>query len=102
VKLKGHHRVFPIELKLPVMNMTMRRQAELVSFLSLFKEVVLLIVLGVNRGNCGTDSDEEYAIPTVRHFRSPSNGNNLFWYSSDVELVQILRGFHWSDVYFND
>ena len=42
------------------------------------------------RGNYGTDSGGECAVPMVRRFRSPSNGNGLFWYSFDVGPVHIV------------
>ncbi|CAF3389336.1 unnamed protein product [Rotaria sp. Silwood1] len=41
-------------------------------------------------GNYGYDSGGECAVPMVRRFHSPSNGNSLFWYSFDVGPVHIL------------
>ena len=41
-------------------------------------------------GDYGTDSGGECAVPMVRRFHSPSNGNGLFWYSFDVGPVHIL------------
>jgi acid phosphatase type 7 len=42
------------------------------------------------RGDYGSDSGGECAVPMVRRFRSPSNGNGLFWYSFDVGPVHIV------------
>ncbi|CAF2723528.1 unnamed protein product [Rotaria sp. Silwood2] len=41
-------------------------------------------------GNYGYDSAGECAVPMVRRFHSPSNGNGLFWYSFDVGPVHIV------------
>ncbi|CAF2896916.1 unnamed protein product [Rotaria sp. Silwood2] len=41
-------------------------------------------------GNYGYDSGNECAVPMVHRFRSPSNGNGLFWYSFDVDPVHVL------------
>jgi hypothetical protein len=46
------------------------------------------------RGNYGYDSGGECAIPMVRRFHSPSNGNGLFWYSFDVGPIHILIFFN--------
>jgi hypothetical protein len=42
------------------------------------------------RGDYGYDSGGECAVPMVRRFHSPSNGNSLFWYSFDVGPVHVL------------
>jgi len=42
-------------------------------------------------GNYGYDSGGECAVPMVRRFHSPSNGNGLFWYSFDVGPIHILH-----------
>ena len=42
------------------------------------------------RGDYGLDSGGECAVPMVRRFRSPSNGNSLFWYSFDVGPIHIV------------
>lgn len=42
------------------------------------------------RGNYGNDSGGECAVPLVRRFSTPSNGNGLFWYSFDVGPVHII------------
>jgi len=41
-------------------------------------------------GNYGRDSGGECAVPMVRRFRSPSNGNGIFWYSFEIGPVHIL------------
>lgn len=42
------------------------------------------------RGNYGTDSGGECAVPMVHRYHSPSNGNGLFWYSFDVGPIHVL------------
>ncbi len=42
------------------------------------------------RGNYNRDSGGECAVPVVRRFHSPSNGNGIFWYSFDVGPVHVL------------
>ncbi|CAF3410254.1 unnamed protein product [Rotaria socialis] len=41
-------------------------------------------------GDYGRDSGGECAIPMVRRFHSPSNGNGLFWYSFDVGPIHVI------------
>ncbi|CAF1042516.1 unnamed protein product [Rotaria sordida] len=41
-------------------------------------------------GNYGYDSGGECAVPMVRRFHSPLNGNSLFWYSFDVGPIHII------------
>ncbi|CAF3665918.1 unnamed protein product [Rotaria sp. Silwood1] len=41
-------------------------------------------------GDYGTDSGGECAVPMVRRFHSPSNGNGLFWYSFDVGPIHFV------------
>lgn len=42
------------------------------------------------RGNYGSDSGGECAVPLVNRFHSPSNGNGLFWYSFDIGPCHIV------------
>lgn len=49
-----------------------------------------MIYLKIRRGDYGTDSGGECAVPMVHRFSSPSNGNSLFWYSFNVGPVHIL------------
>jgi len=44
----------------------------------------------MNRGDYGTDSGGECAIPMVYRFHSPSNGNGLFWYSFDIGPIHVV------------
>lgn len=39
--------------------------------------------------NGGGDSGGECGVPTARRFRSPQNGNGVFWYSYDVGNVHV-------------
>jgi hypothetical protein len=41
------------------------------------------------RGDYGLDSGGECAVPMVRRFHYPSNGNGIFWYSFDVGPIHI-------------
>ncbi|CAF1045225.1 unnamed protein product [Adineta steineri] len=41
-------------------------------------------------GNYGYDSGGECAVPIIRRFHSPSNGNGLFWYSFDIGPIHIV------------
>ncbi|CAF4027467.1 unnamed protein product [Rotaria sordida] len=41
-------------------------------------------------GDYGIDSGGECAVPMVRRFHSPSNGNSLFWYSFDVGPIHFV------------
>ncbi|CAF4915014.1 unnamed protein product [Rotaria magnacalcarata] len=42
-----------------------------------------------NLEGVGVNSDE-CAIPMVRRFHSPSNGNGLFWHSFDVAPIHVI------------
>lgn len=46
--------------------------------------------MSLERGNYGTDSGGECAVPTVHRFTGPSNGNGLFWYSFNLGPIHIL------------
>ena len=46
--------------------------------------------MNICRGDYGRDSGGECAVPMVRRFHSPSNGNGLFWYSFKVGPAHIL------------
>jgi hypothetical protein len=43
-----------------------------------------------SRGDYGTDSGGECAVPVVHRFHSPSNGNGVFWYSFDIGPAHII------------
>jgi len=44
----------------------------------------------MNRGDYGTDSGGECAVPVVHRFHGPTNGNGLFWYSFDIGAAHII------------
>ena len=44
----------------------------------------------VFRGDYGSDSGGECAVPAVQRFRCPSNGNGLFWYSFDIGSIHVV------------
>jgi hypothetical protein len=41
-------------------------------------------------GDYGTDSHGECGVPVANRFRSPSNGNGVFWYSFDSGAVHVV------------
>lgn len=44
-------------------------------------------------GNMGSDSSGECAVPIVKRFHSPTNGNGIFWYSFDYGPVHVIQVF---------
>ena len=42
-------------------------------------------------GDYGTDSHGECGVPVAHRFRTPSNGNGVFWYSFDHGSVHVIQ-----------